>query len=284
MNGEIEIREIAANGYTFRCRLCGLENAGEPVIFLHGFPETSHLWEGILQAFAREGYRCLAYDQRGYSAGARPQGNEHYRIDAIASDAIALADGFGWSKFHLVGHDWGSGCGWTIVQLYPEKVASWSALSIPHLAAFETAKKTDPEQILKSWYIGFFQLPLLPESALGFAVEGSHTSLWPFSSPEEIADYLTVFRSFEGRRATLDWYRANNTLPIAYGDVFIPTLMIWGNQDLFVGRAGVEMTRKYIKGDYSYLELNAGHNLVQEQFDRVLQALLDHVRKYSFNP
>lgn len=150
MNGEtqqkrpIEIQKIPANGLTFRCRLCGMENQGEPVIFLHGFPETSHLWERILRSFADAGYRCLAFDQRGYSPGARPEGIDRYRINAIASDAIALADGLGWPKFHLVGHDWGSGCGWTIAQLYPERVASWSALSIPHLGAFETAKKTIP--------------------------------------------------------------------------------------------------------------------------------------------
>lgn len=289
MNGEthqkrpIEIREIPANGLTFRCRLCGMENQGEPVIFLHGFPETSHLWERILRSFADEGYRCLAFDQRGYSPGARPEGIDRYRIDAIASDAIALADGLGWQKFHLVGHDWGAGCGWTIVQLYPERVGSWSALSIPHMGAFATAKKTDPDQMKRSWYMTFFQLPFLPETALGMAFTGSQPSLWKSSSPEEIKDYLTVFREFQGRRATIDWYRANNTLPVSYGDVFVPTLLLWGNQDPFVGRAGIEMTGQYMKGEYSLIELDAGHSLVQDQFDRVNQALLNHVQKHPLN-
>lgn len=279
----IEIRDIAANGLTFRCRLCGLDNPGEPVMFLHGFPETSYLWEGILRSFATVGYRCLAFDQRGYSAGARPEGSDHYRIETIAADAIALADELGWQKFHLIGHDWGSGCGWTIVELYPERVASWSALSIPHMAAFETAKKQDFDQIRRSWYIAFFQIPMLPENVLGLAVAGKRPSLWPFSSDAEIADYLRVFHEFAGRRATIDWYRANNTLAISYGDVFLPTLLLWGNQDPFVGRAGVEMTRQYMKGDYSLIELDAGHSLVQQQFDRVNQALLDHVQKHSLN-
>ncbi len=289
MNGEIdrerpiEIRELPANGFTFRCRLCGMENSGESVIFLHGFPETSHLWERILRSFADAGYRCLAFDQRGYSPGARPEGIHHYRIDSIASDAIALADELGWPKFHLVGHDWGSGCGWTIVQLAPERVASWSALSIPHLAAFETAKKTDPDQKKRSWYMTFFQIPLLPETLMRVAVAGKRPSLWKSSSDAEIADYLRVFRDFKGNRATINWYRANNRFPISYGNVFVPTILLWGNQDPFVGRAGVEMTRQYMKGEYVLIELDAGHSLVQEQFDRVNRSLLDHVRKHSLN-
>jgi pimeloyl-ACP methyl ester carboxylesterase len=276
----IEIREIPANGLTFRCRLCGMENQGEPVIFLHGFPETSHLWERILCSFANAGYRCLAFDQRGYSLGARPKEIDCYDINVIASDAIAIADGLGWQNFHLVGHDWGAACGWTILQLHPQRVVSWSALSIPHLKAFEIAKTSDPDQKKRSWYMSFFQIPLLPETILGWVVSGERPSLWKFSSDEEISDYLTVFREFEGRRATLNWYRANNTLAGSYGEVFVPSLLLWGNQDPVVGRAGVEMTKQYMKGEYSLIELEAGHALVQEQFHQVSQALLDHVQKH----
>lgn len=138
---QVEFRELNANKMTFRCRVCGLENNGEPVILLHGFPETSHLWQGILISLASRGYRCLAPDLRGYSPRARSKAIESYRIDKIASDVVALADAIGFQKFHLVGHDWGSGCGWTVVELYPDRVNSWSALSIPHMDAFSRAKK-----------------------------------------------------------------------------------------------------------------------------------------------
>lgn len=275
---QVEIKELPANGMTLRCRVCGLENSGEPVILLHGFPETSHLWEGILRSLASKGYRCLAPDQRGYSPGARPKNVASYRINEIASDVIALADAVGFQKFHLVGHDWGSGCGWTVVQLYPERVNSWSALSIPHLDAFSTAKKTDPDQKKRSWYMDLFQIPVIPEMLLGLAIAGKRPSLWQLSSSQELADYLTVFKQFDGRRAALNWYRANKELPVQYGNVSLPTILIWGNQDIAIGRAGVEMTKQYMKGEYSMIELDAGHALVQEKFDRVNQEILSHIQ------
>lgn len=275
----IEIRELPANGMTFRCRLCGSES-GEPVILLHGFPETSHMWEGILTSLAAQGYRCLAPDQRGYSAGARPAEISRYRIDQIASDVVALADALGAEKFHLVGHDWGSGCGWTVVALYPERVRSWTALSVPHMAAFDTAKKTDDDQKRRSRYMDFFQLPILPEQLFGFAIAMNRQALWKSSSAAEVEDYLTVFNNFKGRNATIDWYRANKTLPVEYGDVFLPTLLMWGKQDPVIGRAGVDLTKPYMKGEYTLIELDAGHTLVQEKFEQVNQALLNHIRNH----
>lgn len=277
---QIEIKELQANGMTFRCRVCGLENSGEPVILLHGFPETSYMWEGILISLASRGYRCLAPDQRGYSPGARPKDINSYRINEIASDVVALADAVGFQKFHLVGHDWGSGCGWTVVELYPERVNSWSALSIPHVAAFSIAKKTDPDQKKRSWYMDFFQIPMIPETFFGFVVTGNPRSLWKLSSDEQVADYLSVFKEFDGRRSTINWYRANKDFSIQYGNVSLPTILIWGNQDPAVGRAGVEMTKQYMKGEYSLIELDAGHALVQEKFERVNQEILNHIQRH----
>jgi pimeloyl-ACP methyl ester carboxylesterase len=281
---QIEIKDLPANGLTFRCRVSGMENHGEPVIFLHGFPETSHLWEEVMRSLATQGYRCLAPDQRGYSPSARPKDVKQYAINELAADVIALADSVGFAKFHLVGHDWGAGCGWTVVQRYPERVQSWSALSIPHLAAFETAKQTDADQRRRSWYMGFFQMPRLPEFLLGLAARGKSSSLWASSSAQEVSDYQTVFRSFEGRKASLDWYRANRELPNQYGAVYLPTLLIWGNQDIAVGRAGIEMTRQYMKGEYTLLELEAGHALVQEQFEQVNHAIYSHIHAHPIQP
>jgi pimeloyl-ACP methyl ester carboxylesterase len=277
-NYQVEIKELKANGMTFRCRVCGLENQGEPVILLHGFPETSHLWEGVMQLLATRGYRCLAPDQRGYSPKARPKAIESYRIDQIASDVVALADAVGFEKFHLVGHDWGAGCGWTVVKLHADRINSWAALSIPHMDAFDMAKRTNPDQKKRSWYMGFFQIPMVPELLFGFAVD--RHSLWKNSSAAEVADYLTVFKSFQGRKATINWYRANKTLPFLYGDVSLPTILIWGNQDPVIGRVAIDSTPQYMKGEYKLIELDAGHALVQDRFGQVSQAILNHIQQH----
>jgi pimeloyl-ACP methyl ester carboxylesterase len=100
----IATREITANGLTFTCREAG--TSGEPVILLHGFPETSHMWAKLMPPLVEAGYRCLAPDQRGYSPGARPGSVDQYRYEDISDDVIAAADAWGAERFHLVGHNW----------------------------------------------------------------------------------------------------------------------------------------------------------------------------------
>ena len=80
--------------------------SGPPVLLLHGFPQTRHMWRHQLPALAAAGFRAVAPDQRGYSAGARPLEVEAYASDLLTSDALALMDARGTQRFHLVGHDW----------------------------------------------------------------------------------------------------------------------------------------------------------------------------------
>jgi pimeloyl-ACP methyl ester carboxylesterase len=280
---EIKIQQISANGMTFRCRTCGMENSGEPIILMHGFPETSHMWQELMMLLATNGYRCLAPDLRGYSPGARPKDIESYRIDKIASDIIELADSVGFEKIQLIGHDWGAACGWTVVELYPDRVNSWSALSVPHMQAWDDAKKTDEEQKQKSWYIKLFQLSLIPEFGFGVVLKIKELpyKLYKYSSPEEVQEYIEVFKTKDAREAVINWYRANKELPIRYGNVNIPTLHIWGNEDIAFGRSGIEATKKFMnKDNYELLELKAGHMLIQEKFPEVSTAILGHLQKY----
>ncbi len=147
-----------------------------------------------------------------------------------------------------------------------------------HLAG---QKKTDPDQKQRSWYMNLFQLPIIPELLLGFAVAGDRPSLWKTSSDPEVMDYLTVFKEFEGRRAAINWYRANKELPpTPYGNVSVPTVLIWGNQDIAVGRSGIEMTKNYMKGEYAMIELDAGHALVQEKFEQINHEILSHIQRH----
>jgi pimeloyl-ACP methyl ester carboxylesterase len=232
------------------------------------------MWVPAMRLLAGRGYRCVAPDQRGYSPGARPRAVGAYTQRALASDVLSLADALGFGRFHLVGHDWGAACGWTVVQLCPERVLSWTALSVPHMASFGKALRTDAEQRKKSRYMLLFQLPVLPEVLLG---RGALERLWRGASAEEREDYRAVFAPYAARRAALNWYRAARKDRVTYGDVSVPTLMIWGNRDIAIARAGVEATARHMKGPYRLLELDAGHWLPREAFEKVTTAMLDHL-------
>jgi pimeloyl-ACP methyl ester carboxylesterase len=272
------IREISANGFTFRCREAG--TTGEPIILLHGFPETSHMWVDLLPKLEAAGYRCLAPDQRGYSPGARPEGVENYGYQAIASDVFALADAWGVDRFHLVGHDWGAGAGWAAVAVDPSRIVSWSALSVPHVGAFGRAIREDPDQAQRSTYITFFQEPGVAEAALSANDFAGLQNVWSASSAEEKAEYLSVFREPGALTGALNWYRGSSGIQPdnLFGDVFTPTLLVWGNKDQAIGRVGVDNARPLMKGPYTFLELDAGHWLIQEKFDEVSDAILAHLR------
>jgi pimeloyl-ACP methyl ester carboxylesterase len=101
----IETRTVEANGLRFRCQLAG--ERGEPVMLLHGFPETAAMWRELMPVLAQAGYRCIAPDQRGYSPGARPVAVDAYDIACLTRDVAEIAKAVGFERFHLIGHDWG---------------------------------------------------------------------------------------------------------------------------------------------------------------------------------
>ena len=286
-----QIRETEANGMVFRARVSGAEAAAnEPVILLHGFPETSIMWAGIMERLAGEGYRCFAPDQRGYSPGARPGRVEDYEYRKLVSDVMALADALGHEHFHLIGHDWGSAVGWALLHQHPDRVRSWTAMSVPHMDAFASAIADDPDQRQRSRYMGFFMLPEKPERSLAADDFAALRSLWSSIPREQVEEYVSVFSQPGALTAALNWYRANTVLlekrreGAKFGPVQHPTLLIWGNQDIAIGRAAVERTAQYMKGPYRLAELDAGHWLVQEAPDRVQEEMLRHLKSNRFPP
>jgi len=278
-------REIDANGMVFRARFTGAEGpSGEPVILLHGFPETSIMWAGLMERLGEEGYRCFAPDQRGYSPGARPGTVEDYQYRKLVSDVMAQADALGYARFHLIGHDWGSAAGWALIHLHPGRVRSWTAMSVPHMDAFASAIADDSDQRQRSRYMGFFMLPEKPEQSLTADDFAALRSLWSSIPREQVDEYVGVFSQAGALTAALNWYRANAVLlekrreGPKFGPVLHPTLLIWGNRDIAVGRVAVERTAQHMKGPYRLVELNAGHWLVQEEPERVHDEILSHLK------
>lgn len=279
---DITIREIQANGMTFRCRAAG--DTGEPVLLLHGFPETSHMWTHVMPQIVAAGYRCLAPDQRGYSAGARPDGTDAYTYERLRDDALAIADAWGVERFHLAGHDWGAIEGWYIVgHDTAGRIASWSALSVPHTRGFAEAVWEDPEE---EGYRGF--LNLIAAEGTGETTFAANDfalpkMIWTASSADEIAEYADVLSRPGALTAAMSWYRASRLHKRALDegvmpDVTTPSLLIWGKNDQAVRRMCVDRGAAYVKGPYSVLELDAGHWLTQEKTDDVAAAMIAHLR------
>jgi pimeloyl-ACP methyl ester carboxylesterase len=264
-----------ANGLVFRARVAGLGSAGPGLVLLHGYPETSAMWEPLIEPAAAAGYRVVAFDQRGYSPGARPEGVEAYRIERMVEDVLAVADAAGFADFHLVGHDWGCVVGWLAAVRHPERIRSFAGLSIPHPGPMIQQLKGGLPT-----YIRVFNTPWLPELVFSF---GDFALLRRGLPKDEAlrAEYVSLLAEPGALTATLNWYRAiPSGLASFAGESFEvepPTLFIWGSREGWVNAKRLEDQRALVRGPYHELEVDAGHWLMQEQTRPVVERILAHL-------
>ncbi|WIX83716.1 alpha/beta hydrolase [Amycolatopsis carbonis] len=137
------LREITLGGLSFDVSDTGPEDA-PAVLLLHGFPQSHRCWDGVAQRLNARGYRTIAPNQRGYSAGARPLSVSDYGVPALVSDALGILDSLGVTQAHVAGHDWGGALAWHLAVQHPERTRSLVAVSMPHPAAWEWARETIP--------------------------------------------------------------------------------------------------------------------------------------------
>lgn len=276
---------LAARGLTFSVRRCGLAG-GDPVMLLHGFPECSAMWEPVMTALAAAGYDCAAPDQRGYSAGARPEPVSDYRHAELVADIFALADALGWGRFHLVAHDWGAIVGWLAAIARPDRLASFTALSIPHSHAFAAASWEDDDT---AGYRRFLELVMAPEGAaervLGRDGMAGFRETWPHHRHAEIDETLALLGEPGALSAALAWYRAADghrcLLSQPPAPVEVPSLLLMGCDDPYVRGAAVARGEAIPIRDYRRIDLAAGHWLVQEQTDEVIAAILGQLDRHG---
>jgi pimeloyl-ACP methyl ester carboxylesterase len=275
-----ETREIAVGGLTFTVAVAGPAD-GAPVLMLHGFPETRHMWRHQLDALGREGFCAVAPDQRGYSAGARPKETEDYAVGHLLADALGLMDALGAPRFDLVGHDWGGQLAWLIAARHPGRVRSLTALSRPHPAAFAQAMAEDSAQAERSRHHRAFReegaVARMREAKLKPLREAILTQGVP---PADAGVYLETLMQPGGIEGAMAWYRASGVAAAETPAVAAPTLYVWGEDDATVGRRAAELTAAHVTGPYRFVAMEgAGHFLVDQFPERVSTLIVDHLRK-----
>lgn len=239
------------DGLRFDVRDEGPED-GDVIVLLHGFPQTSSSWAGVVPHLHAAGFRTIAPDQRGYSPGARPPRRRDYRLDHLVGDTVALIEATGHDAVHLVGHDWGAAVAWSTAAAHPDVVRTLTAVSVPHPRAMVQALRT-PRQLRKSWYMGAFQLPWLPERLLSgrYADRFLGSSGMSHESVERFRDEIVRSGALHH---TLGWYRAMAlSAPGGLGRrVRVPTTHVWSDGDTALGRHGAELTASYVEADYRF--------------------------------
>ena len=279
---KLEEKFIPTNGIKLHTVLVGPQS-GVPVILLHGFPENWRCWIRQLPALVDAGCRVIVPDQRGYNLSDKPKGIKNYRVDELVKDVLGLIDALEYEKVNLVGHDWGGIVAWTLAHQHPKRLQHLSLLNAPHPQVLRRFLRRDFEQLRRSWYAFFFQLPWLPERAMradGWrgavrAVRGSG-KIHMFTN-EDIEKYKEAWSQPGAMTAMINWYRATRYQLRFLKEmrIRIPTLMMWGMKDAALTDRLARPSMDYCEEGNLILFPDATHWVQRDAADEVNHYLVD---------
>ena len=274
---------VSANGFDFHVDEAG--DGDRLALCLHGFPEVGFSWRHQLPALADLGYRAWAPDLRGYGrTRPRPRRRGDYRTGLLLDDVAALIDAAQPSETVLIGHDWGAALAWYFAMHRIRPLDKLVIMNVPHPAPFRRELRT-LAQLRRSWYILFFQLPWLPERALGRnRAEAVGDAFRKMAVDEDRFgdDVIDVYRDAAAEpgalRAMVNWYRGalldgRRLRKLGTPDIETPTLMIWGEQDTALSKATTIGTDEHV-ADLTLRYLPDASHWVQQDQPEVVNAML----------
>jgi epoxide hydrolase 4 len=244
----MSVRTVRANGLSFAVDQWG---EGEDVaLLLHGFPESRVAWARLGPKLAGLGWRVAAPDMRGYGDSDRPAGTAAYRIGHLVSDVQGLFEAIGAAgngrdpaperkgRRIVIAHDWGGVVAWAAAMDPATRLDGLVVLNAPHPARYGEVARDGLRQLMRSWYIVFFQLPDLPEMQVRARGGRWLRQLLAKASPQIPEAALDVYAANimkpGAATAMINYYRAN-FVAMAREDwrrpIEAPTLLLWGEAD-----------------------------------------------------
>jgi pimeloyl-ACP methyl ester carboxylesterase len=248
------------------------QGSGPLMLMLHGFPEFWYSWRHQIPEFSSD-FKVVAPDLRGYNDSDKPASQSAYVMNEFVKDVKGIIHGLGYDSCVLVAHDWGGGIAWNFAYTYPEMVERLIIMNHPHYAKFSKGFQT-PQQLLRSWYVFFFQLPVIPELYLQAqdyqfienAFKGMAINKSVFSK-EVIDAYKNAAAKPGALTAMINYYRnifsqfSNHNWSV----LEVPTLMIWGEEDTALGKELTYGTEAYVDDFQIKYIPNCSHWVQQEQ-------------------
>jgi epoxide hydrolase 4 len=257
--------------------------SGPLLILLHGFPEFWYSWHKQIRPLAQAGFRVVVPDQRGYNLSSKPVPLSAYAMPHLVADVMAIADQLEAQSFFLAGHDWGAAVAWMTALGFPQRLRKLAIINVPHPRVMLHNVLTNPRQLLRSWYILFFQFPWIPEAmfaarnfSYGVTALGKSSVPGTFTA-EDLSRYREAWAYPGALTAMVNWYRAFVRHCRNLGDpqVHVPTRILWGKRDKFLLPEMAQQSVAYCdSAELTYFPQNT-HWLHHEQPEAVNQMLID---------
>jgi pimeloyl-ACP methyl ester carboxylesterase len=284
----MEQRRSDRTGLAYLCT--GAQDA-PLVLCLHGFPNIPRTWEPLSEHLVQAGYRVISPWLPGYAPSTL---EGPFDIPSLARRVLAFVDEVSPEEpVRIVGHDWGSIIAQLALAQRPERFRAAATLAVPHLLAFEANLERNPRQLLRSAYMGFFQLPIVSDRAVSIRDFRFIERLWGAWSPgfdpgPEYFDELKVcLRS--SMPAPLQYYRAlrsprvilESRRLVGAGPIVVPTMYLYGEQDGCIGPEMAEGQAKHFSALFETVLLaDAGHFLHLERPAEVNASILRWFEAY----
>lgn len=260
---------IQANGVEFYVEDHG---SGDPVLLLHGWPDSSALWRHQVPALTASGFRVITPDMRGFGQSSLLQEADSYKLSASVGDVAAVLDALEVETAHVVGHGWGAAVAWLVASYLPHRVRTLTAVSVPHPLVPPT-----PRQREMAWYQLFFQFEGVAEATIT-------DQDWALLR-EWATEYKDIDRAIENLSrpgaltSSLNWYRANLAPrmpgpPPQVPPVMVPTLAIWSDGDRYLDGARVRASREFVSGPWQYEEIAGASHWIPLDAPDLLNELL----------
>ncbi|MBE9013507.1 alpha/beta hydrolase [Pseudanabaenaceae cyanobacterium LEGE 13415] len=266
------------------------QGEGDLVLLLHGFPEFWYSWRFQIPALARH-FKVVVPDLRGYNDSEKPESG--YDLDTLSADIRSLIDRLGYSRAHIVGHDWGGAIAWRFAQKFPNSLDRLALLSAPHPQRFAKDLLSNLDQLRRSWYVLAFQVPTLPEWLIQSNVKAFVQNMLQeqavrkgvftqdlvqkyqlaLQKPGAIASAMNYYRQlFLSGHLIKDWMRSPD--PIS-----APTLVLWGDEDSILSPKLMDGIEHWITAPFKFkLIPHCGHWIQQEAPQTVNRELIEFLR------
>lgn len=261
---------------------------GKKIIFLHGFPDFWYGWKNQITYFVQKGFKVIVPDQRGYNLSDKPHDLKQYELNMLIKDIVELIQFSGSDSVYLVGHDWGGTVAFGVAALYPSLVSKLIILNGPHPYVIKKVAKRNIQQMLRSWYILFFQIPFLPEILLShheFSFLKSALQPLPgkgIRNEQVLKKYVKAWSKKRALSSMLNWYRAAKYMKEEEQMIVAcPVLILWGKLDsTLLPKIAEENLHYCIDGQIKYFDDATHwiqHEKVEEINDAITQFILDEI-------
>ena len=284
MTVELEVieRRIKVGELTLNVAEAG---SGPPVVLLHGWPDSWHLWRRQMEALVRAGHRVIAPDLRGFGESDRPEDVEQYGLAHVVGDVAGVMDALGVERADVVGHDWGAAVAWLFATFLPERVERIVAVSVGHPG---TWGESGLAQRQLSWYMLWFQFPGVAEAGLA-ENDWEFFRRWAHGGVDRGADLYVERQIADMSRpgaltAGFNWYRANIAPATFHRDqsafdfppVTCPAMGVWSSAETLLTEAQMTNSARFVDGDWRYERIeDVGHWIPAHGAEQLSELLVD---------